>query len=233
MLPVAILAGGLATRLRPLTETVPKALIDVGGEPFIARQLRLLRTEGVERVVLCLGYLGEMIQEFLASVEDGPRVDFSFDGPRLLGSAGALKKAAPLLGEVFFVMYGDSYLPCDYHAVQAAYEDSGQAALMTVFCNEDRWERSNVEFNEGVVIAYDKNNPKPGMRFIDYGLGVLHESALEAVPDNQWYDLASIYQQLLQEGQLAAHEVFQRFYEIGSVSGLEETREYFASQSSS
>ena len=114
-LPVAILAGGLATRLRPITEKIPKSLVDVAGEPFIVRQLDYLFRQRVRDVVLCIGYLGEMIE---AVVGDGSRfglrVSYSIDGPILLGTGGALRRAAPLLGEAFFVLYGDSYLPVDY-----------------------------------------------------------------------------------------------------------------------
>jgi NDP-sugar pyrophosphorylase family protein len=147
MLPIAILAGGLATRLRPITETIPKALIEVAGEPFLAHQLRLLRRYGFERVVLCVGYLGEMIQAFAGNgAAFGLRVEYAFDGPQLLGTGGALRRALPLLGERFAVIYGDSYLPCDYQAALAAFDDSGKLGLMSVYRNEGRWDTSNVEF---------------------------------------------------------------------------------------
>ena len=233
-LPVAILAGGLATRLRPLTETIPKALIDVCGEPFIVHQLRLLRANGIAQVVVCAGYLGEMIQARVGSGENfGLHVQFSFDGPQLLGTAGALKKALPILGNAFFVLYGDSYLPCNYHAIQTAFEQSKSLALMTVFRNNGRWDRSNVEFRDGCIIAYDKHRPTPQMRHIDYGLGVFWRTAFAGVPDDQPYDLATLYQDLLQQDQLGACEVEQRFYEIGSFAGLEETCQYLATLSSS
>ena len=227
--PVAILAGGTATRLRPLTETIPKALVDVNGEPFIAHQLRLLRAGGVARVVVCTGYLGEMVRDHVGDgAAFGLGIEFSLDGPRLLGTAGALKKAAPLLGDAFFVLYGDAYLPCDYRAVQDAFARSGALALMTVFRNEDRWDRSNVEFAEGRILAYDKAHPTPRMRHVDYGLGVASRRALDAVPAGVPHDLAALYQSLLARGELAAWEVSQRFYEIGSFAGLEETRRYLA-----
>src|SRR3989454_9791114 len=160
MLPVAILAGGVAMRLRPLTKTIPKALIDVNGEPFIAHQLRLLRANGIERVIVCTGYLDEMIQSYIGDgVRFGLQVGFSFDGPRLLGTAGALKRALPLLGDAFFVLYGDSYLPCAYGAIQTAFEQSGRLALMTVFLNDGRWDRSNVECSDGRILVYDKHCP--------------------------------------------------------------------------
>lgn len=232
LLPVAILAGGLATRLRPLTETVPKALLDVGGEPFIAHQLRLLRANGIERVVVCAGYLGELIE---AAVGDGAalglRVAYAFDGPTLLGTAGALKRALPLLGEACFVLYGDSYLPCDYRAVQAAFEASGRLALMTVFRNDGRWDASNVEFVDGRLLAYDKRAPAPRMRHIDYGLGLFRRAAFDLVPAGEPSDLAVLYRRLLARGELAGHEVARRFYEIGSPAGLEETRRYLAGRS--
>ncbi|MCL4465932.1 MAG: nucleotidyltransferase family protein [Chloroflexi bacterium] len=229
--PVAILAGGLATRLRPLTETIPKALVDVNGEAFIAHQLRLLRANGIERVVVCAGYRGEMIQELLGDgARFGLRVEFSFDGPRLLGTAGAINAALPLLGESFFVLYGDSYLPCDYRRVQRAFQESGSPAMMTVFRNACLWDTSNVEFVDGRIVAYDKRNRTPRMQYIDYGLGVFSQIAFEAVPRDEPYDLAALYQHVLSQGKLATFEVTERFYEIGSFEGLEETRRYLALQ---
>ncbi len=225
MLPAAILAGGLGTRLHPLTREIPKALVEVRGEPFIAHQLRLLRGRGLERVVLCLGHLGEQVRAF---VQDGARfglrADYSFDGPALLGTAGALRQALPLLGEAFFVLYGDSYLPCDYRAVEDAFRTAARPALMTVFRNDGQWDASNVEFEAGRILAYDKRNPTPRMRHIDYGLGVLTRSTLEAIPCP--YDLAALYQDLLRRGHLAACEVHKRFYEIGSFEGLHQLEQY-------
>src|SRR5215813_4996024 len=153
MLPVAILAGGLATRLRPITDRIPKALVEINGEPFIAHQLRLLHARGIRRVVLCLGYLGEMVREF---VGDGQAfnltVEYSFDGPTLRGTAGAIHQALPMLGSAFFVLYGDSWLPCDYKEAGQVFADSGKTGLMTVFRNDGRWDSSNVEFAEGRVL---------------------------------------------------------------------------------
>ena len=226
-LPVAILAGGMATRLMPLTEKIPKALIDINGEPFIVHQLRLLRSKGIVSVVICAGHLGEMIQDF---VDDGRRfdiqVEYSFDGGRLLGTGGAIKKALTLLGESFFVLYGDAYLPCDFKNIQATFEDSGKKGLMTVFRNEGAWDTSNVEFKDGQILAYDKRRLSPRMRHIDYGLGLFQREAFDSVPKEMPYDLAELYRFLLGKGELAACEVEQRFYEIGSVGGLEELKKY-------
>lgn len=227
--PVAILAGGLATRLGSLTKQTPKCLLEVSGRPFIHHQLRELRGQGVTKVVLCLGYLGEQVVE---AVGDGSafglEVAYSFDGPELRGTAGAIRRALPHLGDAFFVLYGDSWLECRYADVQAAFEAAGTLALMTVFPNEGRWDTSNVEFDGGRILAYDKVNRTPAMRYIDYGLGILDRRAMDVVPEAGAYDLATVYQEMLRRGELAGFEVAERFYEIGSVTGLEETRAHLA-----
>jgi len=219
--PVAILAGGLATRLGPLTAAQPKALVEVAGEPFLAHQLRLLRAAGLERVVICAGHLGEMIRDrFGDGRRHGVRLEYSFDGPRLLGTGGALIRARPLLGGACFVLYGDSYLPIDYRAVGQAFRAAGTAGLMTVFENRDAYDRSNVWFADGRIRVYDKQHRLPAMRHIDYGLGVLRTEALDGWPEGEPVDLAAIYQRLIACGALAGHPVGERFYEIGSPAGL-------------
>jgi NDP-sugar pyrophosphorylase family protein len=227
MPPVAILAGGLATRLRPLTETIPKALIEVNGEPFLAHQLRLLSSRGVERVVLLVGYHGEVIQDFVGTGERfGLHVAVLFDGPKLLGTAGAVRQALPFLDQNFFVLYGDSYLPCDYSAVAGAFLHSGKRGLMTVFRNDGKFDASNVEYRDMQILRYDKKNVTPEMKHIDYGLGAFRADVFAELPDGVTCDLATVYQNLLNAGELAAFDVPERFYEIGSIRGLEETSEY-------
>jgi len=227
-LPVAILAGGLATRLGPLVEEVPKSLIDVAGKPFAVHQIELLRRHGITRIVFCVGHMGERIK---ATLGDGASFDihleYAFDGPVLLGTGGALRRALPLLGEAFFVLYGDSYLNCDYAAIERAFRASGKNALMAILRNLDQWDRSNVLFKEDRIQRYDKTHRTPGMEFIDYGLGVLRAEAFAPYPQDAPIDLAQIYQDLIAQDQLAAFEVNQRFYEIGSPAGLEETRRLF------
>jgi NDP-sugar pyrophosphorylase family protein len=208
---------------------MPKCLIDVAGRPFIHHQLRHLHGQGVRRVVLCLGHLGEQVVEAIAAGSDFDlEVVYSFDGPQLQGTAGALRRALPQLGSEFFVLYGDSYLECCYAAVQEAYQAAGQWALMTVFRNDGQWDTSNVEFRDGRILAYDKGARTPAMRHIDYGLGVFNRRAVEVVPEMGSCDLGLVYQEMLRQGELAGFEVTERFYEIGSVAGLEETRRHLA-----
>jgi NDP-sugar pyrophosphorylase family protein len=230
-LPVAILAGGLATRLRPITEKIPKALVDVAGEPFVFRQLRYLQEQGIRHVVICVGYLGEMVQDAVGEGSQfGIDVAYSTDGEVLLGTGGALKRALPLLGEHFFVLYGDSFLPVDFAPIETAFRVSGKKALMTVLKNGDQWDKSNVLFRDGNLVEYNKRNPRPEMEFIDYGLGVLASGALDARPEGEPFDLADLYHTLSLEQQLAGYQVYQRFYEIGSHSGLKEAESYFSTR---
>lgn len=229
MLPVAILAGGLATRLRPISEKIPKSLIEVAGEPFIRLQFRLLRRKGIRRAVICAGHLGDMIREEIGDGSGvGVEVEYSFDGPTPLGTAGALALARGRLGSAFFVLYGDSYLDCDYRAVEQAFFASGKPALMTVYQNADRYDASNVALAEGRIAAYDKKNRVSGMRWIDYGLGVLSASVLDRVEPGTFSDLADLYKALVAENALAGYEVGERFYEIGSFAGLAELSERLA-----
>jgi len=231
VLPVVILAGGLATRLRPITETIPKALVDIAGKPFIAWQLEYLVAQGVRDVVLCVGYLGEMIQEIVGSGERfGLRVQYSFDGAKLLGTGGAIKKALPVLGESCFVLYGDSYLPIDFSSVQRAYAKSPLPALMTVLKNSNQWDKSNVLFVDGQLIEYNKRQPRPDMSYIDYGLAMVSANVFDTCPNDEPFDLADVYQTLSAHGQLDGFEVHERFYEIGSHSGLKEAEDYFSTK---
>jgi MurNAc alpha-1-phosphate uridylyltransferase len=232
MLPVAILAGGLASRLQPLTRHTPKSLLVVAGRPFIFHQLELLHSQGVRRAVLCVGHLGEQIE---AAVGDGRRfgldVEYSFDGSRLLGTGGALKRAMPLLGADFFVLYGDSYLPCSFTTIQAAYEAAHRPALMTVLRNDNQWGRSNVAFRADGSIEYEKDSDRSDpfhIKFghIDFGLSVLSGGVLRQYPESAHLDLADIWRDLSGKGQLAAFEVGGRFYEIGSRSGLADTEDF-------
>jgi NDP-sugar pyrophosphorylase family protein len=224
MPPLALLAGGLAKRLRPLSETVAKVMVEVAGEPFITHQLRLCRRESITRVVLCIGYLGKQVEDF---VGDGSRyglaVDYCYDGPTLLGTGGALRRALGLLGPEFLVMYGDSWLDANFAPVVEAFRASGQSALMTVYRNADRWDRSNVWFEDGRIRVYDKEQRLPQMQHIDWGLSIVKADVLAAAPADQPVDLAAVYSALARNNRLAGYEMTTRFYEIGSPAGLRET----------
>jgi NDP-sugar pyrophosphorylase family protein len=222
-LPVAILAGGLATRLRPLTETMPKVLLPVAGKPFLAHQLELLRDRGIQRVVLCLGYLGEKVEEAFGDGQRfGMHMEYSFDGPVLLGTGGALKRALPRLGDRFFVLYGDSYLTTPFRPIADSFDRSGKRGLMAVYRNKGLYDTSNVIFADGEIQVYDKQARQSEMRHIDYGLSLFRAEVFEEYPAGQKFDLAEVISRLVAAKQLAGFEVPERFYEIGSPAGLAE-----------
>jgi NDP-sugar pyrophosphorylase family protein len=230
--PAALLAGGLATRLRPITQTIPKAMIEVAGRPFIDHQLALLHRNGIRRIVLCLGYLGEQIEQHLGDgTSHGLHLQYSYDGERLLGTGGALRRALPMLGDVFWVLYGDSYLDIDYRSVLAHFKAGQARGLMTVFHNANRWDRSNVVFRKGRLLCYSKQATTPEMQHIDYGVSLLCREVLASLPADELCDLADLLSDMVARGELLGHEVTQRFYEIGSHHGLEETQHYLQARS--
>ncbi len=229
-LPAAIiLAGGKATRLYPLTKEIAKAMIDINGEPFIYHQLKMLKEKGVSKVVICAGYLGESIKNLVRNGESyNVDVKYSFDGDKLLGTGGAVKKAVALAGDEFFVMYGDSYFDLDLHGIYSDFKKSGKDALMVIIKNENRWDKSNVVFENGDLIEYSKTKHSKKMKYIDYGLAVLKSSVLDDLPEGEAFDLADIYSKLVKEKRMIGYEASERFYEIGSPDGLEETKKFIA-----
>ncbi len=222
-----ILAGGLGTRMRPLTETCPKTLLPAAGRPFAWHQLHWLAAQGIEEVVYSIGHHGEMIRRYWSEETPPVRsVRYVDEGEQQRGTAGALRLAREqgALEEKFFVIYGDSFLPVEFAPVWRAFESSGQPALMTVLRNEGRWDRSNVIYEPGRVVLYHKN-AAPGMQYIDYGLSCLHRSLFDAATPS---DLSVLFHQLSLAGRLAGFQVHQRFYEIGSPAGLRDFEDYLA-----
>jgi NDP-sugar pyrophosphorylase family protein len=225
--PVCILAGGLGSRLGERVADTPKPLLEVAGEPFLLHQLRLLSSHGAGEVVLCVGYRGEQIQSRIGEERFGMAIRYSFDAPGLDGTLGAIRRALPLLGERFLVLYGDTYLRIDYRAVARRWAESGLPAVMTVLRNEGRWDTSNVVYRDGMVLRYDKRSPTPEMRWIDYGLGGLTAQSLEQVPASEG-ELAALYERLAERGELLGFEASERFYEIGTTRALMETDAFLA-----
>lgn len=237
---IAVLAGGLATRLGDLTATSPKALLDVHGRPFLHWQLELFARHGLRDVVLCTGRFSELIEDWVArNPVPGVSIRFSRDGARQLGTGGALRQALPLLGENFLVTYGDSYLRCDYLDVHQRFlrerrqRSPAPSGLMVVYENAGLYDTSNVIFRDGRIVDYDKKRRDPAMRHIDWGLGVLTAEALALFSDREQFDLAEVYGVLVSQGRLLGLEVHDRFFEVGSRSGLQEFRDYTAGTQSS
>lgn len=231
MWPIVILAGGLATRLRPITEKVPKSLIEINGKPFVLFQLKLLEKKGFKSIHFCLGYLGEQVEQVVRGSEYFERLDisFSYDGKTLLGTGGTIRKIINQLPDYFFVTYGDSYLDIDYFIIQTVFESKIKlyTSLMTVFKNDDLFDTSNVVFKNNTIEFYSKTRKQPRMTHIDYGVGILSNKCMDTYKLNFKFDLAEIYENLSLRKELFGYEVFQRFYEIGSLKGIEDLSIYF------
>ena len=220
---LALLAGGTATRMRPLTERVPKSLLAVAGEPFIAHQLRLIKREGIARVVLCVGHLREQIESFVGGGERfALEVVYSEDGESLLGTGGAIRNALDQLGDEFLIMYGDSFLDTCYAPIVDAFRAARRPALMTVYNNEGKWDRSNVWFENGCIRSYNKSAKLEEMRHIDWGLSVVRAEVFRPLMLGRKCDLGDVFTTLAERELLAGYEVATRFYEIGSIEGLRE-----------
>jgi NDP-sugar pyrophosphorylase family protein len=224
---VCILAGGRGTRLGPLGDETPKPLITVAGRPFLVHQLALLAGHGATRVVLCVGFLGQQIEDALGSRFGDIALQYSYDGPALAGTLGAIRHALPLLGDRFLVLYGDTYLRIDYRGFASAWRASECPGGMAVLRNAGRWDTSNAVFRAGRVVRYDKFAPTVEMDWIDYGLGGLTASAVARVGAGET-DLAVLYGALAQRGELFGFPATKRFYEIGTPAALRETERYLS-----
>jgi NDP-sugar pyrophosphorylase family protein len=224
--PVLILAGGKATRLGEVTKSIPKALVPLAGKPFIDHQLAGLHAQGVREVIMCVGHLADQIREHIGDGSRfGLRVRYSEDGPTLRGTGGAVRRALPLIGDGCFVLYGDSILDVDYQRVFAALP-ANALGVMTVFRNENSFDKSNVVFQNERLVRYSKQDATPNMTHIDYGLSLLRRPAVERIPAGLPSDLAELYSALVASGEMVGLEVTKRFYEIGSPSGLREAEEF-------
>jgi len=224
---IAILAGGLATRLQLLTERIPKSMIMIEGKPFLQYQLEFLKKGRVTNIVLCVGYLSEQIETYFG---DGKRfcvdIKYSRERERLLGTAGALKNAEGLLEEEFFVVYGDSYLFLNFKEVLGHFQKFNKSALMVVYKNDDKYDKSNVVVENGMIKKYDKKHKTEDMIYIDYGVSILRKKVLDMIPRNEVYSLEELVPALINQNEMLAFETSERFYEMGSYRGLEEFKNY-------
>ena len=228
---VLILCGGLATRLQPITKTIPKSLVMINNKPMLQYQLDMLQKQDIRHVVLCVGYLGEMIRDTFGDKYRDILLEYSFDGSKQLGTGGAIKKTYSKLSDTFFVLYGDSYLPVEYKPILEYFNTTNKNGLMTLFKNDNLYDTSNVVFKDNQIICYDKKNKITDMNYIDYGLSIFNVSVFKTYPADCSFDLSQVIVNLVNNKQLAGYEVFNRFYEMGSINGLNELELYLKNQS--
>jgi NDP-sugar pyrophosphorylase family protein len=232
MLPLAVLAGGFATRLGLITSDVPKNMLMINGKPFVDWQLDLLSKNGYKKLVFCVSHKSQLIQDYLG---DGSKfhveIEYSFDGTSQLGTGGAIQNALSLLGPKFGVIYGDSLLPINYSDVENHFLNAEKLALMTVFRNENRFDASNVQFDQGILYKYEKGKVDSKMQHIDYGLTYFKREAFLGRGELKEFDLAEMCHDLANNGNIGGFEVFEEFFEIGSQSGINRTSKYLRERS--
>ena len=225
----AILAGGLGTRLRPITDKVPKAMVPVNGRPFLEFEVDLLRNNHVDDLVLCLGYLGEQVEEHFGDGKKfGVRMRYSHDGKELLGPIGGLKMAEGLLDDCFFVTYGDAYLRMDYAGLMAALGRSRKLAAMAVYRHGGRLGKRDVVVKSGYVAVYDKKKSLPEMEWTNFGVTAMRKTTLGSVEAGKPCDEESFYGDLVRRRELLAYETYERFYEIGTERSLAEFSDFIS-----
>ena len=231
MYNVVILAGGLAKRMRPISENTPKSMIKIYGRPFIDYQLDLLVSQNIKNVVICIGNLGNLIVDHVGDGKKfGIKVNYSDDGKNLIGTGGAVKKAFPFLGENFFVLYGDSYLNINYSELYNTFKKSNLSSLMSIYKNNNKYDKSNVEVLNKNLIYYNKNIKNSKMTHIDYGVSILSKKLFNNFNDYTKFDLSDVFLMAAENKILSGFEVYKRFYEIGSFTGLKEFKDYLSSK---
>lgn len=224
---IVILCGGLATRLSHLTKYTPKSMVEIEGKPFLEYQIENLKKHSIKDIVLCVGHLSEKIEEYFGNGEKfGVNLKYSYDKEKLLGTIGALKNAEPLLKDVFFIMYGDSYISVDFHKVRDHFMQHDKPALMVVYKNQDKYDRSNLIVQDNMVIGYGEKERTRDMIYVDYGTSVLRKKVLENVPKDTPYPTEQFFSELVKKRELMAFEVQERFYHIGDLEALEEFRSH-------
>ena len=230
---IAILAGGLATRLGKLTKKEPKSLLRIDGKPFIEYQVERIYKQGITNIIICAGHLGEQIEKYMGNGKKyGMNIRYSHEESPL-GTAGALKKAGNLLDNEFITMYGDSYLFLDFSSMFDYFLEQDKLALMTVYKNNGHHEKSNTSISGDMVTGYSKNGRNDDMVYIDYGAHVLRKEVLELIPENRYFSLEELFPMLISKKQLLAFEARSRYYEVGSIKGIEGFTNYIRGKNDS
>jgi NDP-sugar pyrophosphorylase family protein len=228
---IVILCGGLATRLEHLTKNIPKSMIEIKNKPFLEYQIENLKRSNIKDIVLCVGHLSEQIKNYFG---DGEKFDvnikYSHDGDKQLGPIGALKNTESLIEDIFFILYGDSYLNLDYQKMYSYFKTQNKLGLMAVYKNFNRFDKSNLIVKDDMIVAYGEKERTKEMIYIDYGTSLLRKKALNLIPKNTFFTTGEFFSNLISKNELLAFEVKERFYHIGNPDALKEFSNYIETQ---
>jgi len=224
---IVIIAGGLATRLQPITETIPKSMVLLKGKPFFEYQIELCKKNGVREIIFCGGHLWEQVNNYFGNGEKfGVKIIYSIENEKL-DTGGAVKNAFEHLDDEFFVMYGDSYLTLDWQKAYKFLKKSGAKGLMTTYENNWHPEPSNVLVGGGGYIKeYNKEKPGKEMRFIEYGINIFPKDIIKKIPGKS-FPISRYFDFLIKRGQLVSYPSKDRFFEVGCFEGIDGCLKYF------
>ena len=226
-----IICGGLATRLKKLSKNTPKSMIKIKGKPFLEYQLEDLKRQNVKDILLCVGHLSEHIQDYFKDGEKfGLNLTYSHDGDKALGAIGSIKNAEEKLEDVFFTLYGDSYVFLNYKELYNHFNRQNQNAMMTVFQNNNKYDKSNIILNRENMILQYSGEKKPEMIYIDYGVSIFRKKVFDQIPKDTFYSTKDLYTNLVNQKQLQGYKVKKRFYHIGTPEALNEFSKFINSK---
>jgi len=228
---MVILCGGLATRLGDLAKDIPKSMIQIKGKPFLEYQIENIKKHQIKDIVLCVGHLFEQIEKYFGNGKKfGVNIKYSYDRDKPLGPIGAVKKAESLLKDIFFIMYGDSYLNVNFQNVYSYFTQYKKLGLMVVYKNFDKYDKSNLIVKNSMVVSYGEKKRTPDMTYIDYGTSVLRKKTLDLIPKNTFFSTGPFFSNLIFKKELLAFEAKERFYHIGNLEALREFRNFIENQ---
>jgi NDP-sugar pyrophosphorylase family protein len=222
---MVILCGGLATRLGDIAKDTPKSMVKIEGKPFLEYQIDFLRRNSIKDIILCVGHLSETIENYFKDGKDfGVNITYSHDGDTQLGPIGAVKNANPLLEDIFFILYGDSFLTVNFKDVHSFFLKNNKLGLMCVFKNYNQYDKSNIAVKENLVTRYNESSNSKDMVYIDYGTSILKKESLDRLQRDKYISTGEFFIDLIKDHELLAYEVKERFYHIGNPDALEEFR---------
>lgn len=227
---VYVLAGGLGTRLGKLTKKTPKIMVKINSIPFIDYQLSHFYDNGITNIIYCLGHYQDQVCDYIESKKISKiKIQYAFETDQLLGTGGAIKNALHLAEDKFIVQYGDSFLPIKYADIYNHFIRSNKSALMTIYKNKHKHDRSNIYFNGKKIMDYEKlSNHNIKYEYIDYGCSLFKKKVFSDIKEKE-FDLSNVFKKLVHDDDLDHFTTMHRFYEIGSHSGIKEFQIYLDS----
>lgn len=218
-----ILAGGLGTRLSPITVDIPKPMVLIKDKPFLEYLILMLKKHSLKRILLCVGYLGRKIEAYFGNgLRWGIEIKYSYE-KELLGTGGALKLASNLIEEKFLLLYGDSYLDINYNEFINFFERQKTTGSVVIYDNTmgDTNVKNNITIDGNLITIYDKNKKDARLKYVEAGVSIFRKRLLNLIDGNRFVSLENdIFPVLINQHELTGYKSKTRFYDIGTLDRL-------------